>query len=106
MRFELDGLNFVVMLDLFFLKYYKVDYVNMLCNVNSIVLVNIQIFISLSIVGSGGILLISSGGNVLNICIENMLKNQFWELLEKNIKDFLCEMDKILLEGFSEIVVE
>jgi hypothetical protein len=38
--------------------------------------------------------------------IENKSNNQFWDSLEKNIKDILRETDKILPEGSSETVVE
>jgi general secretion pathway protein D len=45
-------------------------------------------------------------GNVSNTRIENKSNNQFWDSLEKNIKDILRESDKILPEGSSETVYE
>lgn len=107
MRFELDGPNLAVMPDSPFLKHYKVDYVNLSRNVTGTVSTNTQIATTLPSTGSttavsGG----TSGGNVSSTRIENASKNQFWESLEKNIKDILRETDKILPEGSSETVVE
>jgi len=106
MRFELDGPNLAVMPDSPFLKHYKVDYVNMSRNVTSTVSANTQISTSSTTAGSGGVTPTNGGGNVSNTRIENASKNQFWESLEKNIKDLLRETDKILPEGSSETVVE
>jgi general secretion pathway protein D len=106
MRFELDGPNLAVMPDSPFLKHYKVDYVNMARNVTGTVSTNTQIATgttggSGSTGATGG-----AGGNISNTRIENSSRNQFWESLEKNIKDILRETDKILPEGSSETVVE
>jgi len=107
MRFEIDGPNLAVMPDSPFLKHYKVDYVNMSRNVTATVSTNTQIATGTSAVGSGGSGSAGgSGGNISNTRIENASKNQFWESLEKNIKDLLRETDKILPEGSSETVVE
>jgi len=107
MRFELDGPNLAVMPDSPFLKHYKVDYVNMSRNVTGTVSANTQIATGSGNVGaSGAAPSIGSGGNVSNTRIENTSKNQFWESLEKNIKDILHETDKLLPEGSSETVVE
>ncbi len=105
MRFEMDGPNLSVMPDSPFLKHYKVDYVNMSRTVTATVSTNTQIATSSATTGgaapaSGG------GGNVSNTRIENASKNQFWESLEKNIKDLLRETDKILPEGSSETIYE
>ncbi len=106
MRFELDGPNLSVMPDTPFLKHYKVDYVNMARNVVGTVSTNTQIATGApgtsSSVGGAG----STGGNVSSTRIENTSKNQFWDSLEKNIKDILRETDKLLPEGSSETVVE
>lgn len=108
MRFEMDGPNLSVMPDSPFLKHYKVDYVNMSRNVTSTVSTNTQIATGTQSAasggasGSGG----NTGGNISNTRIENTSKNQFWESLEKNIKDLLRETDKILPEGSSETIVE
>lgn len=107
MRFELDGPNLAVMPDSPFLKHYKVDYVNMARNVTGTVSTNTQIATgttggtgNTSAPATGG------GGNVSNTRIENSSRNQFWESLEKNIKDILRETDKVFPEGSSETVIE
>jgi len=107
MRFELDGPNLAVMPDSPFLKHYKVDYVNMARNVTGTVSTNTQI--ATGTPGSSGSSAPSSGGgagNISNTRIENTSHNQFWESLEKNIKDILRETDKVLPEGSSETVYE
>lgn len=109
-RFELDGPNLVVMPDSPFLKHYKVDYVNMGRNVTETISTSTQINTNPgggSSGGSGGTgSSVSGGGNVSNTRIENKSNNQFWDSLEKNIKDILRETDKILPEGSSETVIE
>ncbi len=107
MRYELDGPNLAIMPDSPFLKHYKVDYVNMARSVTGTVSSNTQIATGApgntgggSPVGSGG------SGNVSSTRIENTSRNQFWESLEKNIKDILRETDKILPDGSSETIVE
>lgn len=108
MRFELDGPNLAIMPDSPFLKHYKVDYVNMARNVTGTVSTNTQISTGTpSSAGSSATPSTSGGaGNISNTRIENTSRNQFWESLEKNIKDILRETDKILPEGSSETVVE
>ena len=106
MRIELDGPNLSILPDTPFLRHYTVDYVNLSRNVTGMVSANSQIATGLpgasgSAPGSGG-----SGGNISNTRIENASKNQFWESLEKNLKDILRETDKILPQGSSETVVE
>ena len=106
MRFELDGPNLAVMPDSPFLKHYKVDYVNMARNVTGTVSANTQIATGLP-TGSGAAPATgASGGNISNTRIENTSRNQFWESLEKNIKDILRETDKVLPEGSSETSYE
>ena len=105
MRFEMDGPNLSVMQDSPFLKHYKVDYVNMSRSVTGAVSTNTQIATNTQTSGTtGGTSGVS--GNVSNTRIENASKNQFWESLEKNIKDLLRETDKILPEGSSETIYE
>jgi len=109
MRFELDGPNLAVMPDSPFLKHYKVDYVNMARNVTGTVSTNTQIATGTPSSGNTqGAASSTSGsaGNISNTRIDNTSRNQFWESLEKNIKDLLRETDKILPEGSSETVVE
>lgn len=107
MRFEMDGPNLSVMPDAPFLKHYKIDYVNMSRTVTGTVSTNTQIATSSqSSTGTGASAPASGGGNISNTKIENASKNQFWESLEKNIKDLLRETDKVFPEGSSETVVE
>lgn len=105
MRFELDGPNLAVMPDTPFLRHYKVDYVNMARTVTGTVAANSQIATGTSVTG-GASPGTSSAGNVSSTRIENTSRNQFWEQLEKNIKDILHETDKVLPEGSSETVYE
>lgn len=100
LRFELDGPNLVVMPDSPFLRHYKVDYVNLSRNVSGTVATNTQISTSAS--GSGGAESSLGSGNISSTRVENSSRNQFWESLEKNIKDILRETDKVLPEGSSE----
>jgi general secretion pathway protein D len=106
MRFELDGPNLAVMPDSPFLKHYKVDYVNMARNVTGTVSTNTQIATGTPGSAGGASSAAGGSGNISNTRIENTSKNQFWESLEKNIKDILRETDKVLPEGSSETVVE
>ncbi len=106
MRFELDGPNLAVMPDSPFLKHYKVDYVNMARNVTGTVSANTQIATGVPGGTTGAPSVGSTGGNISNTRIENSSKNQFWESLEKNIKDILRETDKVLPEGSSETSYE
>jgi general secretion pathway protein D len=108
MRFELDGPNLAVMPDSPFLKHYKVDYVNMARNVTGTVSTNTQIATGTSGGSSGNTSAPSTGGggNISNTRIENTSRNQFWESLEKNIKDILRETDKVFPEGSSETIIE
>ncbi len=109
MRFELDGPNLAVMPDSPFLKHYKVDYVNLARNVTGTVSANTQIATGTTAPGSSGASATPGGsgaGNISNTRIENTSRNNFWDSLEKNIKDILRETDKILPEGSSETVVE
>jgi len=107
MRFELDGPNLSVMPDSPFLKHYHVDYMNMSRRTTATVSTNTQIATGVGGNMGGGVGGgVSGGGNISNTRIENTTKNQFWETLEKNIKDLLRETDKILPEGSSETFVE
>ena len=108
LRYELDGPNLSVMPDSPFLRNYKVDYVNMARNVSGTVATNTQIATGNAPAGGGNASQATpqSGGNISNTRIENASRNQFWESLEKNVKDILRETDKLLPEGSSETVVE
>lgn len=106
MRYELDGQNLAVMPDAPFLRHYRVDYVNMARNVAGTVSTNTQIATGGPGTAAGTMPAASAGGNISNTRIENSSRNQFWESLERNIKDLLRETDKLLPEGSSETVVE
>ncbi|MFA4970199.1 MAG: pilus (MSHA type) biogenesis protein MshL [Sulfuritalea sp.] len=104
MRWELDGPNLVVMPDSPFLRNYKVDYVNMSRDVTGTVSINTQIA-STSTSATGGAST-GGGGNNSNTSVKSAAQNNFWQSLEKNLKDILRESDKILPEGSSETVIE
>ena len=111
MRYELDGPNLAVMPDSPFLRTYRIDYVNLSRNVSGTVSTNTQIATSGTGTqhANGGALsagVAVNGGNVSATRIENLSRNQFWESVEKNLRDLLRETDKILPEGSSETLVE
>ncbi|MDO8959346.1 MAG: secretin N-terminal domain-containing protein, partial [Rhodocyclaceae bacterium] len=103
-RWELDGPNLSVMPDAPFLRNYKVDYVNMSRDVSGMVAINTQIASASPAATTGGGA--AGGGNNSSTTVTSKAKNNFWESLEKNLKDILRETDKILPEGSSETVVE
>jgi general secretion pathway protein D len=105
MRWELDGPNLVVMTDSPFLRNYKVDYVNMSRDVSGTVSINTQIA-STSTSATGTAASGGGGGNNSSTSVKSNAQNNFWQSLEKNLKDILRESDKILPEGSSETVIE
>jgi MSHA biogenesis protein MshL len=105
MRWEIDGPNLIVMPDSPFLRNYKVDYVNMSRDVSGTVAINTQIASTSTAAATGGAATTGSGNNS-STTVNSRAKNNFWESLERNIKDILRETDKILPEGSSETVVE
>ena len=111
LRFELDGTHLAVMPDSPYLRTYRVDYVNLSRSVTGTVSTNTQIATS----GSGSAVsgsttlqtaALPNGGNVSATRIENTSRNQFWESIERNIRDLLRETDKLLPEGSSDTVIE
>ncbi|WP_374247391.1 pilus (MSHA type) biogenesis protein MshL [Zoogloea sp.] len=111
MRYELDGGNLAVMPDSPFLRTYRIDYVNLSRSISGTVSTNTQIATS----GTAGLHASGAGlpggtpitgGNVSATRIENTSRNQFWDSVEKNLRDLLRETDKLLPEGSSETVVE
>jgi len=109
-RYEVDGANLSVMPDTPFLRYYKIDYVNMSRDATGTVGIATQIATpgSTGRGGAGGASGGASGGisggssargNVSLTSVANIAKNRFWETLEKNLRDILRETDKILPEG-------
>lgn len=103
MRWELDGPNLVVMPDSPFLRNYKVDYVNMSRDLSGTVSINTQIA---STSTSAGGATAGGSGNNSSTSVKSSAQNNFWQSLEKNLKDILRESDKILPEGSSETVIE
>jgi general secretion pathway protein D len=101
MRYELDGTNLIIMPDTPFLKYYKIDYVNMARDAEGTISNATQ-------VGSGasGSTAGNASGNSSSLTIKNTSRNHFWETLTQNIKDILHETDMILPAGSSETVVQ
>jgi general secretion pathway protein D len=55
---------------------------------------------------TGNLNTLANGGNVSATRIENASRNQFWESVEKNIRDLLRETDKLLPEGSSDTTIE
>ncbi|MBA3031839.1 MAG: pilus (MSHA type) biogenesis protein MshL [Gammaproteobacteria bacterium] len=105
-RWELDGPNLAVMPDSPYLRNYKVDYVNMSRDVAGTVAINTQIASTSTAAGTGAGGGSGGGGNNSSTTVRSSAKNNFWESIEKNLKDILRETDKILPEGSSETVVE
>ncbi len=103
MRWELEGPNLLVMPDSPFLRNYKVDYVNMSRDVTGTVSINTQIASTSTSAGGAAA---GGGGNNSSTSVKSTAQNNFWQSLEKNLKDILRESDKILPEGSSETVIE
>jgi general secretion pathway protein D len=103
MRWEIDGPNLIVMPDSPFLRNYKVDYVNMSRDTAGTNSINTSIA-STSSGATGGSS--SGGGNNSTTTVTSKAKNDFWNSLEKNLKEILRETDKILPDGSSETVIE
>ncbi|MHB1358851.1 MAG: pilus (MSHA type) biogenesis protein MshL [Rhodocyclaceae bacterium] len=96
-RWELDGPNLAVMPDAPFLRSYKVDYVNLSRDTTGNVAINTQIASISQTAGSGGTTGAAAGGSSGNISstkVDSLSKNNFWDTLERNIKDILRETDK------------
>lgn len=105
LRYELEGRYLTVLPDTPFLRHYQVDYVNMARSASGTVATSTQI--SAGQAGAAGTTPTpASSGNVSHTRIENTSRNQFWESLERNVKDILRETDKTLPDGSSETVVE
>ena len=102
MRFELDGQNLVVLPDTPYLRNYKIDYVNLARDTNSVISVSSQIGSSTGKEGSGDTTGNQNTGSGSYARILNTSRNRFWESLTQNIKDLLRETDKVLPEGNME----
>ncbi|MDR0736646.1 MAG: type II and III secretion system protein, partial [Zoogloeaceae bacterium] len=97
MRFEMDGVNLIVIPDTPFLRHYTIDYVNMSRAVASEVATNTQITSGTAYTASGGAEGLAASplgsGNISSTRVENLSRNMFWESLEQNIRDILRETD-------------
>ncbi|MDR3158953.1 MAG: type II and III secretion system protein [Zoogloeaceae bacterium] len=95
MRFEMDGVNLIVLPDTPFLRHYMIDYVNMSRTVASEVATNTQIASGTGYTASGGTEALAASplgnGNISSTRVENLSRNMFWESLEQNIRDILLE---------------
>lgn len=104
LRFEFVGGDLVIQPDAPFLKHYRVDYLNMSRQVSGVLASSSQIATGVSGANAGAA--VPVGGNLSNTRIENNSHNQFWESLERNIRDLLRDSDKALPDGSSETVLE
>jgi len=86
MRYEIENGTLTVMPDSPYLHNYKIDYVNMERDSDSVMLNTTQ-------VGPG------DSNNSSKITITNGSKNHFWKTLVTNIEDILHETDKIFLKN-------
>ena len=106
LRIEIDEHNIRVSPDHPYLRLYPLDYVNIQRQMSASIATTTQI------AGQQG----SAQGTTQatpsaseasgNLRIDNRTRHQFWEMLEKNIRDLLRETDKVLPEGSSETIVE
>jgi general secretion pathway protein D len=89
-RYTLSGKNLIVMPDTPFLRTYKVDYVNVARSTTSKVSIATQISTPGAAGGAAG------GDNNSTTTVTNASTNNFWEQLEKNVRDILREADRKL----------
>lgn len=97
MRHVLTGQNLVVTPDTPFLRNYKIDYVNVARTTSS----RINIATQISTPGASG----TGGGGGDNNSITNVTNtsvNNFWEQMEKNVRDILRESDRMVVRTRSE----
>lgn len=107
LRLEWRGEVLSVLPDTPYLHSYKVDYVNLARTVSGTIAASTQIASSSALSPAGGTTTLPlAGSNVSSTRIENVARNQFWESLEKGIRDLLRETDRILPEGSTETFVE
>lgn len=98
MRFALNGKNLVVMPDVPFLRNYKIDYVNVARVTHS----RISIATQIATPGSVGNSAASGGDNNSVTSVTNTSINNFWEQIEKNVRDILRESDRMVVRTRSE----
>ncbi|GAB2888841.1 type II and III secretion system protein [Uliginosibacterium flavum] len=105
LRFEMDGPNLAVMPDAPYLRNYKIDYVNLARDTNSVISVSSQIGSTSGAGADANSAQNQSAGSGSSARIQNTSKNRFWDSLIQNVKDLLRETDKVLPEGSSERTV-
>lgn len=90
-----------------YLEYYAIDYVNLARQTSGAISASTQITSQTGATAAGsGPGMPLAGSNISSTRIENQGRHQFWESLEKSIRDLLRETDKTLPEGSSETSVE
>jgi general secretion pathway protein D len=102
MRYKLENGTLTVLPDSPYLHTYRIDYLGMARESTS----SVSISTLISTTGGTGTTGASGGGNSSLTRVTNTAKNEFWKTLEQNIKDLLRETDKIMPEGFDEMVTE
>ena len=108
LRFEISDNTLSVLPDTPYLTYYQVDYPNLSRSANALVGSSAQIAGNLPALPAAAPVPGSaqSSNNLSSSRIENSSRHQFWENLERNLKDILREQDQPLPEGSSETQVE
>lgn len=103
MRYELRDSHLVVMPDRPYLHNYKIDYVNMARDAESVLVTSAQVNSVHATAGGAGV---NAANNNSSVSLRDVSRNRFWETLAQNIRDILHETDKILPEGSSETSVQ
>ncbi len=103
MRYELQAGHLVVMPDRPYLRNYKIDYVNMTRDAESVLVTSAQVTASNGPNSAGAV---NVPNNNSSVSLKNVSHNRFWETLAQNVRDILRETDKILPEGSSETSVQ
>lgn len=106
LRHEIRGRQLSIGPDTPFLRHYSINYINLARTTSATISTNTQISNSSPSLASSGSGALGAGGNISNTRIENNSRHQFWENLEKNVRDLLRESDKPLPEGSSETIIE
>lgn len=100
-RIEEDGPNISIVPDTPFLKFYKVDYVNMSRETTGSF--GLQSLVTGSTSGnssgSGNSSQSANEGNSSSLTVRNSARNEFWKTLEKNIRDIIVEEDKLIIRN-------
>lgn len=93
LRYEMQGRNLSVVPNLPYLKNYRIDYPNILRDINTSISTSTNVAstgTAAGVTGSG------EGSNSSTSSIKNTSNNRFWETLVANISDLLRETDKLV----------